>query len=124
MERNWSDEEIHLLLKEVESRRKLWDAGSELYKMPKDSEWDSVADAINTSPNDCKGKWANLRITFNNNMEKYRKKKSGQGAEPVAITWKYFKAMMFLENNKVRQTTKSTTSMELVINYYYFFQNV
>lgn len=116
VETAWSHENILKLIQEVEIRRSLWDAGCAEYKLPKESLWQEVADAIPASINDCKGKWTNLRTSFNSNLDKYRKKKSGQGTdESISISWKYFKPMIFLETNKVRQSTQSTTSMELVI---------
>lgn len=111
----WPDENITKLINEVEVRRSLWDAGCAEYKLPKDILWQEVSDAIPVSINDCKGKWSNLRTTFNYNLEKLRRKKSGQGAdEHFQITWRYFKPMMFLERTKVCQATQSTSSMELV----------
>lgn len=128
VETAWSREKILKLIEEVEARRILWDAGCAEYKLPKDIVWQEVADTIPTSFNDCKGKWANLRTTFNSNLEKLRKKKSGQGTdEQMQISWKYFKPMMFLETTKVRQSTQSTTSMQLVssacktVNCFLFF---
>lgn len=116
VERKWSEQDVTKLSTEIEPRRILWDMGSAEYKMPKESVWQEVADANSTSVNDCKGKWANLRTTFNVNLAKYRQKKSGQGtADSVAINWPYFKMMMFLEANKIQQSTQSTTSMPLVI---------
>lgn len=115
VERVWSTDEILTLIREVEARKVLWDAGSDGFKLPKDSLWRQVADAIPAGVNDCKGKWTNLRTSFNSNLNKHRKKKSGQAANHATkITWQFFKPMLFLESNKVQQSSKSTTSMELV----------
>lgn len=112
VETSWSHEHILKLIEEVESRRSLWDIGCAEYKQHKDFVWQEVADSISVILNDCKAKWINLRTTFNCNVNKCQKKKSGQGTdELVSITWKYFKPMMFLENNKIRQSTQSTSSM-------------
>lgn len=115
VESTWTDDEIYKLIKEIEAQRVLWDMGTPEYKLPKDTVWQQVADIVSASVNDCKGKWGNLRTTFNSNLSKYRKTKSGQGTdESCPITWKFFKAMMFLEANKVSQSTQSTSSMTLV----------
>lgn len=115
VERTWTDDEIYRLIKEIEAQPVLWDMGIPEYKLPKDTVWQQVADVISASVNDCKGKWGNLRTTFNTNLSKYRKTKSGQGTdESCPITWKFFKAMMFLEASKVSQSTQSTSSMTLV----------
>ncbi|XP_046805742.1 uncharacterized protein LOC111685068 isoform X1 [Lucilia cuprina] len=110
----WTHDNIIRLIEEVEARRCLWDAGCPEYKLPKDMLWQEVADSVNMSFNDCKGKWANLRTTFNCNLEKLRKKKSGQRTdESFQIVWKYFKPVLFLEAAKVRQSTQSISSLQL-----------
>ncbi|XP_065356044.1 uncharacterized protein LOC135950426 [Calliphora vicina] len=114
VESAWTHEYILKLIEEVEARRSLWDAGCAEYKLPKYNLWQEVADIIQVSVNDCKGKWTNLRTSFNCNLEKFRKKKSGQGTdEQFQIVWRYFKPMMFLETTKVRQATQSISSMQL-----------
>lgn len=75
VESEWSQEQILKLIQEIETRRSLWDAGCAEYKLPKEALWQEVADAIHITLNDCKGEWSNLRITFNSNLDKYRKKK-------------------------------------------------
>lgn len=117
VEHDWSHEETLKLNSAVEERRVLWDFGMPQYKLPKSGAWKEVVDAIgsSTTVDDAKGKWMNLRITFKSNLAKYRAKKSGQGtSESVAIHWRYFKCMMFLEANDVQQSTESTSSFELV----------
>lgn len=115
VERQWNDTDITNLIKEIETRRLLWDVGAPEYKLPKESLWQEVADTVSASVNDCKAKWGNLRVSFNSNLNKYRKKKSGQGTdESYTVTWKFFKAMMFLEASKLSQSTQSTSSMPLV----------
>lgn len=84
--------------------------------MPKEAVWVQVAEVVSAHVNECKAKWGNLRTTFNSNLAKYRSKKSGQGADDsYTVTWKFFKAMLFLEASKVGQSTQSITSMPLVI---------
>lgn len=115
VEHKWTDDEIFNLIKAVEPQRSLWDFSSPEYKLPKDLVWEQVANAVSAEVNDCKAKWGNLRVTFNSNMNKYRAKKSGQSVdESYTVGWKFFKSMMFLEASKVSQSTKSTSSMELV----------
>lgn len=116
VERSWTEEEILNLIKEVEMHPALWDFSCPEYKLPKDAVWQDVANILSASMDDCKGKWGNLRTTFNYNLAKYRKKKSGQGSdEIVTVSWKFFKSMMFLEASKVSQSTQSTSSLQLVI---------
>lgn len=115
VQRDWAHDEILVLIKEIEARTVLWDMTSAEYKTPKDSVWKEVANKLERDQDDCKGKWTNLRITFKNNLAKYRAKKSGQGTEDsIQITWKYFRPMLFLEANDIRLSTESTTSMPLV----------
>lgn len=116
VERKWSDEDINKLIKEIETRPVLWNAGLPEYKLSKEIVWQEVADAIPAELNDCKGKWGNLRTTFNTNLAKLRQRKSGQGADETAtISWKFFNAMMFMETTRINQSTSSTSSMELVM---------
>lgn len=112
----WSHEDICKLIKAVEERRTVWDFSSPEYKLPKISAWQEIADLMgNATPDECKAKWSNLRVTFKTNLAKYRSHKSGQGAdESFTIVWKYFKSMLFLESNDVRQSTESVSSMSLV----------
>lgn len=115
VERQWTDDEILSLIKAIESQRALWDFSCPEYKLQKETVWEQVADTVSSTVNDCKAKWGNLRTTFNNNLTKYRAKKSGQGAEEsYTVAWKFFTSMMFLEASKVSQSTQSTSSMELV----------
>lgn len=115
VERTWTDADIFSLIKEIEAQRTLWDFSTPEYKMPKETVWEEVAAAVSAQVNDCKAKWGNLRTTFNSNLAKYRKKKSGQSADDsFTVSWKFFKAMMFLEASKVSQSTQSTSSMQLV----------
>lgn len=115
VQKDWGHEEILLLIKEIEARTALWDMSSADYKTPKDSIWKEVADKLERDQDDCKGKWTNLRITFKNNMAKYRAKKSGQGTDDsIEITWRYFRSMLFLEANDIGLSAESTTSMPLV----------
>lgn len=112
---DWTHENILQLIQEVEPRRTLWDMGSAEYKLPKMSLWQEIADAMGRSSDDCIAKWRHLRTSFYNKISTYRKTKSGQGTdESITITWKYFRPMMFLEANDVRQSTQSTPSMQLV----------
>lgn len=117
VEKKWSQEDTLKLIGSIEARPSLWDMSSPAYKLPKEMVWQEIADQINDgrSVNDCKGKWQNLRTTFNSKLSAYRKKKSGQGTdETISIVWPFFDSMMFLEVIKVRQSTSSTPSMSLV----------
>lgn len=120
VESNWSHESTIKLIGEVKKRRCLWDIGCEEYKLPKESVWQEVADAIPTSFNNCKGKWANLRTTFKSNLHKLRRKKPNQGGseQQSDVHWRYFKPMMFLETIKVRQ---STSTVQVVSTYSFGF---
>lgn len=116
---DWSPEQVTKLIEAVEERRVLWDKSLEEYKHPSLSAWEGVAETIaHGTPDECKAKWTNLRITFNINLAKYRSKKSGQGTdENFKITWKHFQSMLFLEAADVHQSTESTSSLSLVIIY-------
>ncbi|XP_065361480.1 uncharacterized protein LOC135955107 [Calliphora vicina] len=110
----WTHKDIMKLIEEVKGRRSLWDVGCAEYKLPKENLWQEVADSIPVSINDCKGKWANIRITFNRNLQKLQRKESGQGAdEEFQIAWRYFKPMMFLETTKIRHDTESISTMQV-----------
>lgn len=116
----WGEEEKSKLIKAIEERRCLWDKSTPEYKLPKVMPWQEVADIMaredyNVNVEQCKALWTNLRVTFNTNLNKYRSKKSGQGAdESVDIVWKHLKSMLFLEASNVRDSTTSTSSMPLV----------
>lgn len=116
VESEWSQEDSYKLIKEVEARRVLWDAGCEEYRLPKPDEWQEIANALGRdSVNDCKGKWTNLRTTFKRKVAEIRIKKSGQGTdESYKTNWPYFKMMQFLEVNDELQATVSISSMQLV----------
>lgn len=115
VERQWTDDEISKLIDAVQLRRALWDFSDPKYRFGKDVVWQEVADALSADMNECKAKWTNLRISFNNCLTKYRKRKSGQGTdESYTVTWKFFDTMMFLEASKVSQSTSSTSNMTLV----------
>lgn len=115
VERQWTDDDILKLIKEIEAHRVLWDFSDPRYKCSKEIVWQQVADAVSSNVNDCKGKWGNLRTSFNSNLVKYRKRKSGQGTdESFTVAWKFFQPMLFLEASKVGQATESTSNMHLV----------
>lgn len=118
--REWSDDETARLIALVEDRWILWDAGAALTNLPKLDLWQEVADLLgNVSAADCKAHFANLRITFKIYMDKYRNQESGQcSTESVAIQWRFFKLMKFVEINDMRQSAEST--LALVINYVCF----
>lgn len=105
----WSQEEITKLIEAVEERRALCDKSLEEYKHPSLSAWEEVAETIgHGTPDECKAKWTNLRVSFNVHLAKHRSKKSGQGTdESIKIVWKYFNSMLFLEAADVHQSTES-----------------
>lgn len=115
----WNDTETLNLISLVEQHGALWDYNSAEYKMSRKDSWSGVVDALGIADVDveeAKLKWANLKLTFNSNMAKYRKKKSGQGADETAkVVWRFFKPMFFLEANNVKKSTQSTSSFILVI---------
>lgn len=119
----WSDDEINHLIASVEQHRGLWDFASPDYKLTRRDEWQGIVDELQVNGvdvNEAKVKWSSLRTTFMVNLAKLRKKKSGQGAnESHTVTWKFFKSMLFLENNNLMHSTTSTSTLHLVHTYVY-----
>lgn len=74
VERKWEKEDTLKLIQEVEARPLLWDVGAAELKLPKEHLWEEVAAALNANLNDCKGKWGNLRTSFNVKLAAYQEK--------------------------------------------------
>lgn len=92
----WDSDEIVNLISAVEERPALWDQSHADHKQPSALAWREVADVMAVkSPDECKAKWTNLRVTFNINLTKHRRTQS-------EIHWAYFEHMQFLRPANVR----------------------
>lgn len=119
---NWTSRDILKLIAAVEKRRHLWDKNLPDYKLPKASTWQEISDGmmVEVTPDECKAKWTNLRVSFNMNLAKYRNllgSHQDPGESKMRISWKYFVPMFFLEKFAELQPpneSSSTTTMSLV----------
>lgn len=117
VESEWNDKLTFKLISAVEGRPVLWNVGASEYKLPKTSAWEEVSQMVGMEIDECKAKFANLRISFKTNVAKMRATKSGQGAADVnQIHWRFFKSMMFIEANDAKQSTASKSNYFLVID--------
>lgn len=120
VDRLWSNSEIFRLIREVEKRSILWNIGSDEYKMPKDHDWQEVANSIPALVNECKGKWTNLRISFNHYLKKYKHERSGcvdnHGGK---VTWRFFKPLLFLDTGKVSQSSSEPNIVHYVVSIFF-----
>lgn len=116
VEAAWNDDVTFVLIAAVEKRPVIWDFGSYEYKTSKTDAWLEVAEVLEGKFEweECKAKWSNLRISFNTNLAKSRKTKSGQGTADNTVQWRFFKAMYFIANNDARQSTASTSNLIIV----------
>lgn len=113
----WNNDTTSALIAAVEERSVLWNVGASDYKLPKPDAWREVAEALQNKYDweECKAKWAHLRITFNANLAKMRKTKSGQGtADLISVQWPFYKSMYFIEASKAKQSTESTSNLNIV----------
>lgn len=113
VEAAWNDAVTFDLIAAVEKRPVIWDFGSSEYKMAKSDAWREVAEVLEGKFEweECKAKWSNLQISFNTNLAKSRKTKSGQGTTDNTVQWRFFKAMYFIAANDARQSTASTSNL-------------
>lgn len=124
VERLWSTTDIMTLIREVEARSILWYIGSDEYKLPKEHVWQEVADTIPASIDQCKGKWTNLRISFNTYVKKYRLERTFEGPNQAGKTiWKFFEPMRFLETYKANQSIDSSSNYIVSIFCFVLFNN-
>lgn len=113
---DWSDDEMFKLISCVECLPMLWNAKDEKYRnrIERQSAWKQMSEADfdnKFTVDEIMAKWSNMRIQYRSYFAKYRKNKSGQGAnEPVK--WKFYGAMDFVGQAEEEQT--STTVSNLV----------
>lgn len=94
----WDSEEIVNLISAVKERPALWDQSHAEHKQPSAFAWREVADVMATkSPDECKAKWTNLRVSFTINLAKHYRTQN-------EILWPYFQHMQFLRPAIVRRS--------------------
>lgn len=60
---------------------------------------------------ECRTKWQNLRVTFNRNITKLHKIRSGQiGTRSVRVNWRFFDAMQFVLKSNTDDPTMAKNS--------------
>ncbi|XP_032593310.1 uncharacterized protein LOC116805454 [Drosophila grimshawi] len=104
IEKDYTPNDIKLLIKLVEPRTILWDPNHIDYKDRKlrESEFQIIADEMDRTVDDCKAKWENLRAQYRGcHVREVRNS---------AVKWKYFECMNFLRsvyrgNNKVKSNS-------------------
>ncbi|XP_065364961.1 uncharacterized protein LOC135958026 [Calliphora vicina] len=109
----WTDNEIYRLIACVEQQRRLWDFDFPEYKLKKLDGWRIVVNELGIDGVDiteAKVKWSSLRTTYMGNLSKLRRSK--QVGESHTVTWKFFEAMMFLEDNNNAQHSTSPLPLE------------
>lgn len=125
---NWKHKDILKLIAIVEKQRHLWDKDIPKYKQPKGPTWEKIsAVMVHVTPDECKAKWTNLRVSFNINLSKYRRSlRDGKGPDSHKfIAWKYFIPMFFLENMaEIQEPIESLVSLghiSLLLNFLNIF---
>lgn len=122
---SWPHSEESRLIVAVQKQRPLWDQGCVEYKLAhvKSDCWDQVVEELaNADINvvEAKKKWNSMRSNFKSSIGKYRARKSGQGTDDIiSMTWPHCKEMMFIESIEVEQSTESSSTMCLVIFFWF-----
>ncbi|XP_045473601.1 uncharacterized protein LOC123680014 [Harmonia axyridis] len=91
-----------VLILAVRNSSILWDKTDKRYhnRLLVDREWSRIADELGETKETVKGRWKNLRDTFNRELKKVHKSRSGEEASgPCRYkgTWCYFEDMDFLK---------------------------
>lgn len=105
----WSSEKTHLLIDKQESYPELWDTSSKDYKnkIKKQNALKAIANYIDAPEEEVKKKLHNLRTQFGQEVNKERKKKSGQSAEDVYVSkWEFYNDMKYMTSSHVAKETE------------------
>ncbi|XP_017466294.1 PREDICTED: uncharacterized protein LOC108359127 [Rhagoletis zephyria] len=110
----WTQENIFKLINAIEVHSCIWEYSSSDYKnrQQKDDAWKQIQEKIVVhSMDECKAKWSNIKISYNNIKKKYATK-SGQGAIEKPH-WPFWSAMKFYYNHDRAKTTTSESNLRL-----------
>jgi hypothetical protein len=96
---------LGLLIELVSSHAHLYDMKNKNYKnnKMKDNTWEELAIVLETTPDDCKRLWKNLRDRFT----KEKRSRSGEAAKESE--WQYFKQMLFYDKHCTPRRTITAT---------------
>ncbi|XP_045474622.1 transcription factor Adf-1-like [Harmonia axyridis] len=104
-----------VLIVAVRNSKILWDKTDKRYhnRLLVDREWRRIAKELGEPKEAVKGKWKNLLDTFNRELKKVHKSRSGEEANgPCRYkgTWCYFEEMYFLKRILTPRKTKGNLS--------------
>lgn len=111
---SWTQENIFKLINTIELHSCIWEYSSADYKnrQLKDNAWRQVQKSIIVhSIDECKAKWSNIKISYNNIKKKFTTK-SGHGAKEQPH-WPFWSAMKFYFNHDCAKTRTSETNLRL-----------
>ncbi|XP_022913138.2 transcription factor Adf-1-like [Onthophagus taurus] len=101
------------LIAAVREQRLLWDKKHKHYRnrLLIQRSWKNVAEALECTADDVKKKWKNLRDSYNRDLNKVEKPRSGSDADQNGQyqgDWPHFESMQFLKTIlKPRKTTSN-----------------
>ena len=87
--------------------------------------WQGVAEELHINFSEARKKWNSMRSNFKVFLGKTRSKKSGQGTDEYKnIKYPHFNELLFIESSEVEQSTKTTSTLDMVIFFtHYFYSN-
>lgn len=104
------------LIAQVKSHACIWDRRLQEHRnrLLIDEAWESIAQEMNTTQEECKKLWKNLTDQFRTNYQEITCQGSGSGLDDAeaaanAVKWAFFKSLLFLKDVFARRETKSNT---------------
>nr|AAX33666.2 Dbuz\Mdp [Drosophila buzzatii] len=90
IEKEWTPDDVHLLIRLVGQRELLWDPSNANHKDGKlrEEAFKIIASTLDRTLTDCKAKWDNLRAQYRS----YQAKES----QNIEIKWQYYESLQFL----------------------------
>ena len=111
--KDWTDEEITLLIEMLEERPCLWDVFDKEYSKRdvRDVAYTDIASALDVTIESLKAKVNGLRAQFGRELAKVNKTKSGQSTDELYVpSWIHYQNLLFLapvvKSSKSRDTLK------------------
>lgn len=113
--RVWSKEDTFALISIFEGYPELWQIKSKMYRdrVKKQKALKCIAEKCDTTEAEVQRKLHNLRTQANQEWNKIKKRKSGQGTDEIySSSWEYFESLKFL----VDQNMTSGSEDNLVVS--------
>lgn len=127
VEVDWTEERVQQLIQSVEAEPALWNATLAEYrnKVKRDSAWNSISEIdfnSEISGHDLNVKWQGLRSQYKEQLNKMKKKKSGDGTDDnYVVRWKYFVNLRFLDAGELNETVNTLSNYSSTSNVSIFF---